>query len=165
MCCIYCNQGSKFKPLREQSSQRRKLVDRNPKPEGTFRKKGPINETQKPITTKREKRAAFCAVSKEINAQPERLGDKQFIRQKLSVQHPKPRGTFQKQPSKKTNSTGKNKKRKTGSISCCFSTQTPKTQPRKITQYSSTAPSHLTRRERCKTLRARKNNARPRWKT
>ena len=109
---------------------------------------------------RKKKRAAFCAVSRQINAPNRSLRDRQFIRHKFSVQNPKPRGTFQKQPIKKTNSTRRNKKRKTGSISCCFSPQISQDRNRKKkTQYSFTAPTLLKREQDAKCKGKKKNNA------
>ena len=116
---------ARHRSLGGRTFQKRKLAEQNPKPRRTFQNSQSKRRSH-PEKTREKNEQHLCCCHHTPNPDTNRLGDKQFIRQKLSHQNPKPRGTLQKQPIKKKKS-AKNKKRKTGSISCCFSHTKPKT--------------------------------------
>ena len=126
------------------------------------------NITQKPgRNNKNHKRKtdsiSCCLSAQKQERQKARVHNNNLPTQNLSAQNPKSRRTFRKASNKTTRHPPRTQKRKTGSISCCFSTQKPKTKTEnRPKQFYCPNPSY--ERTRCKTLRARTTRPRPKWK-
>ena len=154
---------ARSRSLRGQQFLRRKLSNHNPKPGRTLQNSQSRRRSH-PEKPKEKNEQHLCCAQHIARPKTNPLGVKQFIKPKSCEQHPKPRRTLQKQPNKKTKSPRKkNKKQKRAAFRAVLTQQSPEANPEKHAQ-NSLPPTHLTRRERCKTLRAEeKKSAQPRW--
>ena len=133
--------------LRGHPFQRRKLSEQNPKPRRTFQNSQSRRRSHPEKKPKRKTSSILCCLQHIPSPKTSRLGDRQFIRQKLSQQNPKPGGTLPKtanQEEKKPDQ--KPKKKKRAAFRAVLARQKPRTNSKKKTQQILPTP-HLTERK------------------
>ena len=151
--------------LRGHPFQRRKMSAQNPKPRRTFQNSQSRTNQEDEVTQKKPRRktsSILCCHQHIPSPKTSRLGDRQFIRQKLSQQNPKPGGTLPKTANQEEKTSPKNKKEKRAAFRAVLARQKPRNEFQKQNPTnSSRTPSD--REKDARPYGQQKTNAHPKW--